>query len=60
MSPARANREKERMTRATNTSINVNPLGFNNGFNRKSPFRRIVKPKAAKAIPRVFKGRMGD
>jgi len=52
--PARPNKEKERMTRATNTSINVNPLGFNNGFNRKSPFRRIFTLKAAKPIPKRF------
>jgi hypothetical protein len=30
--PARANKEKERMTRATNTSINVKPLDLMSGF----------------------------
>ena len=52
--PARANKEKERMTRATNTSINENPLGLNNGFNRKSPFLRIFTLKVAKPIPKRF------
>jgi hypothetical protein len=31
--PARANKEKERMTRATSTSINVNPLDLLGRFN---------------------------
>jgi hypothetical protein len=37
MKPARASKAKERMTRATKTSSNVNPLGFNNGFKRNFP-----------------------
>jgi hypothetical protein len=57
MRPARANKEKERMTMATNTSINVNPLDLNNGFNSKSPFRRIFTLKVAKPIPRGFTGK---
>jgi len=60
MRPARANKEKERMTRATNTSINVNPLDFINGSNRKSPFLRIFTWEFAKPIPRGFTGKMED
>jgi hypothetical protein len=55
--PARANKEKERMTMATNTSSNVNPLDLNNGFNRESPFRRIFTLKVAKPIPKRFQGK---
>jgi hypothetical protein len=38
MRPARANKEKERMTRAINTSINVNPLHLMSGFKIRPPF----------------------
>jgi len=59
MRPARANKEKERITKATNTSINVNPLDFNNGFNRKSPFLRISYTGGCKTYTNRFYRKKG-
>jgi hypothetical protein len=36
--PARANKEKERMIMATNTSSNVNPFDLTSSFNGKPPY----------------------
>jgi hypothetical protein len=58
--PARANRENERMMRATITSINENPFDLASCFNWDLPFKQVLQWKFAKPIPRDFLEKMEE